>query len=151
MNIRTGLVGEATDDKTLHFVIAPTSRILESTIDMATAAVLTPHDVPTNLNYYKPIGGEKPFQYVYDPPEGQDKHNLGEDPHPVVIRDARGKEKEYNLSLDTSGFQFVNSPSVEKDFTDDKRIEEVYYPEVIELLKREAGAKRVFIFDHTIR
>lgn len=118
---------------------------------MATAAVLTPHDVPTTLNYYKPIGEEAPFQYVQDPPEGVEKTNIGADPHPAVVHDARGKEKEYNLSLDTSGFQFVNWPSVEKDFTDEKRIEEVYYKEVEEILKKVAGAKRVFIFDHTIR
>lgn len=118
---------------------------------MATADVLSPHDVPTTLNYYKPIGGEAPFQYVYDPPAGAEKHNLGEDPHPAVVRDARGKVEEYGLSLDTSGFQFVEYPSVEKDFTDDAKIEDVYYKEVTELLKEKVGAKRVFIFDHTIR
>ena len=119
---------------------------------MAIGAVLQqPHDVPTTMNYYTPIGEEAPYQYVYDPPEGTKKDNIGLDPHPVVVRDARNKEKEYNLSLDTSGFQFVKYPSVEKDFTDEKRIEEVYYKEVEELLKKEVGAKRVFIFDHTIR
>ena len=135
----------------LSVITTTTHTDLVFDLEMATAAVLTPHDVPTSLNYYKPIGAEAPFTYVYDPPEGQEKHNLGEDPHPVVVRDARDKQKEYDLSLDTSGFQFVHSPSVEKDFTDDKRIEDVYYKEVEELLKREAGAKRVFIFDHTIR
>ena len=42
-------------------------------------------------------------------------------------------------------------PSVEKEFDDDERIQNVYYPEVEKLLKEVAGAKRVFIFDHTIR
>ena len=41
--------------------------------------------------------------------------------------------------------------SAEKDFTDEERIQSVYYKEVEELLKKEVGAKRVFIFDHTIR
>ncbi|KAJ3544673.1 hypothetical protein NM688_g5712 [Phlebia brevispora] len=118
---------------------------------MATAAVLTPHDVPTNLNYYKAIGSEAPFQYVYDPPEGVEKNNIGSDPHPVTIRDARGKEEKYDLSLDTSGFQFVNWPTQVKDFTDEETITNVYYKEVEDILKKEAGAKRVFIFDHTIR
>ena len=118
---------------------------------MAIATVATPHDVPTTLNYYKPIGTEAPFQYVYDPPEGSEKHNLGADPHPTTVLDARGKVEQYGLSLDTSGFQWVEYPSVEKDFTDDAKIEDVYYKEVEELLKKVAGAKRVFIFDHTIR
>ena len=120
---------------------------------MATAAVQAPTDVPTTLNYYAAIEGtnESPYQYVRDPPEGKPKHNIGIDPHPVVIHDARDKEKEYDLSLDTSGFQFVKHVSSEKDFEDEERIKDVYYKEVEELLKKEAGAKRVFIFDHTIR
>ena len=110
---------------------------------MATAAVLAPRDVPTTLNYYTPVpdSDEAPFQYVYDPPAGQPRDNIGEEKHEVVIHDARGKEQEYGLSLDTSGFQFVKHVSAEKDFTDEKRIEEVYYKEVEELLKKEVGAK----------
>lgn len=120
---------------------------------MATAAVLPPHDVPTTLNYYIPADGnaEAPYQYVYDPPAGKPKDNIGLEKHEVVVRDARDKQEEYGLSLDTSGFQFVNHVSQEKEFKDDKVIETVYYKEVEELLKKEAGAKRVFIFDHTIR
>lgn len=117
----------------------------------AVATLPAPHDVPTELNYYKAVGTEAPFQYVYDPPEGTEKHNIGAEPHPVTIRDARGNAEKYGLSLDTSGFQFVEYPSVVKDFTDEEKITDVYYKEVEELLKKEVGAKRVFIFDHTIR
>ncbi|TBU23189.1 hypothetical protein BD311DRAFT_868949 [Dichomitus squalens] len=116
---------------------------------MATAAVLAPHDVPTSLNYYTPIGTEEPYQYVQAPPEGKAPHNLGSEPHEVTVRDARGREDEF--SLDKNGFQFVKYPSVEKEFDDEERIKAVYYPEVEKLLKEVAGAKRVFIFDHTIR
>lgn len=116
---------------------------------MATAAVLAPHDVPTSLNYYTPIGTEEPYQYVLSPPEGKEPHNLGVEPHDITVHDARGRENEF--SLDKSGFQFVKYPSVEKEFDDDERIKAVYYPEVEALLKEVAGAKRVFIFDHTIR
>jgi len=107
------------------------------------------HDVATTLNYYKPIGSEPPFNYVYPLPEGQLRSNVGSDVRPVVVHDARGKEEEF--SIDTSGFQFVKYPSVEKDFTDDEEIKTKYYPEVEELLKKVTGAKRVFIFDHTVR
>ena len=114
---------------------------------------LAPHDVPTILNYYTPDknSDEAPYQYVYDPPAGKPNTNIGAEPHDVIIRDARGREEEYGLSLDTSGFQFVKHVSAEKDFLDEERIKTVYYKEVEELLKKEAGAKRVFIFDHTIR
>ena len=116
---------------------------------MATAAVLAPHDVPTTLNYYTPIGTEEPYQYVLEPPEGKAPNNIGVEPHSVTINDARGREEEF--SLDKSGFQFVHWPSVEKEFDDDARIQAQYYPEVEEILKKVAGAKKVFIFDHTIR
>ena len=37
------------------------------------------------------------------------------------------------------------------DFYDAKAIEEIYYPEVVELLRRVTGATEVHIFDHTLR
>lgn len=124
-----------------------------SVITMATAAVLAPHDVPTSLNYYAadPSSDETPYNFVHEPPAGKLRSNVGIDKHDVVVRDARGKQEEYGLSLDTSGFQYVSHVSEEKEFNDEERIKNVYYKEVEELLKKEAGAKRVFIFDHTIR
>ena len=119
---------------------------------MAVETLSSPHDVQTTLNYYKPLGdpSEEAYRYIYlTPPVGRLEHNLGEDPHPVVVHDARGREAEF--SLDKNGFQFVNYPSAEKEFDNDERIKEVYYPEVEKILKEVAGAKRVFIFDHTLR
>lgn len=116
---------------------------------MATASVLAPQDVPTTLNYYAPVGDEAPYQYVQEPPAGRPSTNIGSDPQPVLVHDARGREAEF--SLDQNGFQYVKWPSVESEFNDDERIKEKYYPEVEEILKTVAGAKRVFIFDHTIR
>ncbi|KAI0373732.1 hypothetical protein BV20DRAFT_962307 [Pilatotrama ljubarskyi] len=118
---------------------------------MATADVCTPHDVRTTLNYYAPIGEEPPYQYVEEPPEGKLLTNVGTAPYPALVHDARGREDEF--SLDTNGFQYVEWPSVERDsaFEDEERIKEKYYPEVEKILKKVAGAKRVFIFNHTIR
>jgi len=116
---------------------------------MASVAVQSAHDVPTTLNYYAPIGDEAPYSYVQEPPEGKPSTNIGTDPHPVVVHDARGRESEF--TIDTTGFQYVKNVSSEKDFDDEERIQSVYYKEVEELLKKEVGAKRVFIFDHTIR
>ncbi|KLO08365.1 methyltransferase [Schizopora paradoxa] len=119
---------------------------------MVAAAVLpAPHDVPTTLNYYTPIGddSEPPFTYAIDPPPGVPTSNYGQDPHPTIIHDVRGKED--TVSLDKTGFQFVKHVSEEKDFLDEDRIKSVYYKEVEALLKKETGAKRVFIFGHAIR
>ncbi|KAI0771214.1 hypothetical protein BD413DRAFT_65290 [Trametes elegans] len=117
---------------------------------MAIASVLTPHDVPTTLNYFAPIGDEAPYRYIYKtPPEGKPEHNLGDDPRQVVVHDARGHESEF--SLDVQGFQFVRHVSTEKEFVDEDSIQGGYYKEVEALLKEVTGAKRIFIFDHTIR
>ncbi|EPS97536.1 hypothetical protein FOMPIDRAFT_1128214 [Fomitopsis schrenkii] len=118
---------------------------------MATVATLSPHDVPTTMNYYAPLENntEAPYNFVNEPPVGTLRSNVGVDPHPVVVHDARGRESEFHI--DINGFQYVKYPSVEKEFDNDARIEDVYYKEVEELLKKEVGAKRVFIFDHTIR
>ncbi len=116
---------------------------------MATAAVLSPRDVHTTFNYYQPVGTAAPYIYVYDPPKDTPKDNIGKDPHPAVVHDVRGREHDFNI--DNAGFQFIKHVSQEKEFLDDEKVEKAYYKEVEELLKKEVGAKRVFIFDHTIR
>ena len=38
-----------------------------------------------------------------------------------------------------------------QNFFDDDEIKRVYYPEMEALIKAESGAKRVVVFDHTLR
>ncbi|KAG2129140.1 hypothetical protein DEU56DRAFT_817992 [Suillus clintonianus] len=114
-----------------------------------TVEVLAPHDVQTTLNFYKPINDELPYNYIGEPPVGVPRSNVGADVQQVVIHDIRGKED--TIGLDKTGFQFVTHKSVEKDFVDEEAIQTKYYAEVEDILKKHTGAKRVFIFDHTIR
>jgi hypothetical protein len=68
------------------------------------------------------------------------------------IHDFRGHESEF--SLDKQAFAGLsNVPATEKEFTDEKRIEEIYYPEVEELVKKHLGpeVEEVVIFDNTVR
>ncbi|KAI0632423.1 hypothetical protein C8Q77DRAFT_1125635 [Trametes polyzona] len=120
--------------------------------NMATAAVLAPHDVSTTLNYFTstegPAANESPY-FLVQSIEGKPRTNVRNESYPAVVHDARGKEAEF--TLDKNGFQFIKWPSVEHTFDDETRIKEAYYPEVEELLKQVTGAKRVFIFDHTLR
>ncbi|KAI0041994.1 hypothetical protein FA95DRAFT_1598697 [Auriscalpium vulgare] len=117
---------------------------------MATAAVLSPHDVHTQLNYFaSTTTGEPPYNFTYSPPEGTPQSNIVPEPYPATIHDVRGKED--TVSLDTTGFAFIKHVSEEKEFIDEEAIKSKYYKEVEEILKKEAGAKKVFIFDHTIR
>ncbi len=67
----------------------------------------------------------------------------------VDVQNARVSAKD--ASLDREGFELRNQESAVADFEDDREVERVYYPEIIELVKQATGASRVEIFDHTVR
>lgn len=115
-----------------------------------TVDILQPRDVQTTFNYYAPTGSDSPYIYARDPPEGTPKTNITSQAVAAVVHDARGAP-EGTFGLDVSGFAWAAVPSKETAFVDEERIRTVYYPEVEAILKTYAGAKRVFIFDHTIR
>jgi len=114
--------------------------------------ITTPKVVPTTLNFLSPSLKEKPYFYSEPIPE-KPATNIVTEEKPVNITDLRSLSPEElaTFHTDTSGFQIHKHVSAEKDFTDEERIKSVYYPETAELLKAVTGAKRVFIFDHTIR
>ena len=51
----------------------------------------------------------------------------------VKVNDITGDEDKY--TLDSHGFQIYKHESKEKDFQDDEKIQNVYYPEIEQLLK----------------
>jgi len=110
---------------------------------------LAPQDVPTTLNYYIATDELPAYNYVDEPPEGVPRTNIGADAQSVIIHDIRGRED--TVGLDKTGFQFIHYVSQEKEFVDEEAIKATYYKEVQDILKKYAGAKRVAIFDHTIR
>ncbi|MGF6441196.1 hypothetical protein QF002_002005 [Paraburkholderia youngii] len=69
----------------------------------------------------------------------------------VRIANARVSPPPGGLSLDRNGFELHRHTSARVDFADPAAIERIYYPESEALLKRWTGAKRVVIFDHTLR
>lgn len=68
---------------------------------------------------------------------------------PVAIFDARSLREP--PTLDREGFALVQHPTRVTDFYDTVAVEQVYYPEIVALLKRATGATEVHIFDHTLR
>ncbi len=62
-----------------------------------------------------------------------------------------GRPMAADLSLEREGFVFVGHDTRVSDFYDEDELRSVYYPEIDALVKREAGASRVVIFDHTLR
>ncbi|HEY3909845.1 MAG TPA: CmcJ/NvfI family oxidoreductase [Stellaceae bacterium] len=69
--------------------------------------------------------------------------------HRVTIRNGRPHAAEF--ALEKNGFRFVDHETRVADFYDEDEIRRVYYPEMEALVKRESGARRVVVFDHTLR
>ncbi len=55
------------------------------------------------------------------------------------------------FKLEVNGFVFVEHKTVVQSFFDEQELKSVYYREVEDLIKRESGATRVVLFDHTLR
>jgi hypothetical protein len=68
---------------------------------------------------------------------------------PVEIADARSSAEP--PTLDGEGFALVKHPTGVVDFYDSAAVEQVYYVEIAELLRRVTGAAEVHVFDHTVR
>ena len=108
----------------------------------------TSTSVRSGFNYTRD-SGKMPEVYFYDPPAGTQIHDPGDDPHEMEIHD--GWSKAPSFSVDREGFAFREFHSKFGQWGDDKAIHEQFYPEVIEFVRKSVGAKRVVIFDHTIR
>jgi len=68
---------------------------------------------------------------------------------PMSVRN--GRLLTGQLALEKHGFVFVEHQTRVANFFDPEELTSVYYPEVEQLIKRESGASRVVIFDHTLR
>ena len=62
-----------------------------------------------------------------------------------------GRAVAHGLSLEREGFILVDHNTQVKNFYDEAEVRSVYYKETEELVKRITGAKRVLVFDHTLR
>lgn len=67
----------------------------------------------------------------------------------VRIHDARPMVKD--LSLDRQGWALTRHDTKVVNFYDDAEVRRVYYIEMDALVKRETGATKVVVFDHTLR
>ena len=90
--------------------------------------------------------GEPPVNYVTE--KGLER-GVEYREHALAIRD--GRPVRDSLSLDCEGFELWHHNSTMTDFFDAEEIERVHNRELVELIKQATGAKRVFVFDHTVR
>ena len=100
--------------------------------------------------HYLEEGSEKPASYGgirQTVADQQRKGNYLE--HKMTIYNARAIAD--RLSLEREGFIFVNHETRMNNFYDEAEVRELYYRETEELVKKTSGAKRVVVFDHTLR
>src|SRR6202020_923031 len=107
-----------------------------------------PDTIEATLNYIVD-DGNKVFTIVAIPGGSDTRSGGTPDPRRVKIHNGRPHVKEFDL--EKNGFRFVEHDTKVKDFYDEDEIKRVYYPEMVELIKAESGAKRVVVFDHTLR
>ena len=109
---------------------------------------LAPDTIEATLNYIVD-DGTKVFTIVAGPGGSDTRSGGTADPRRIVIHNGRPHAKDF--VLDRNGFRFVGHDTKVADFYDESEIKRVYYPEMEALIKAESGAKRVVVFDHTLR
>lgn len=94
--------------------------------------------------------GETPVTQVNPSGGGRDDSKTGAyEIKEITVHD--GRPIATSLDLETEGFEFLKHHTSVTDFTDERQIEEIYYPELEKLLLEATEAEKVLIFDHTIR
>ena len=105
-------------------------------------------DVRATLNYS--VDNGRPIDYYfYDPEPGIELNPPGTDAREMTIRDGWHRVDSFNV--DAEGFELHPFTSAFEGFADDAAIKSQFYPDVVNFVKQSTGAKRVEVFDHTIR
>src|SRR5260370_18199192 len=108
-----------------------------------------PETIEATHNYFVNTGAT-PVTLV-GPPGATDSRTGGgqSDPRQVLLHNGRPCVDRFALERD--GFRLVRHDTKVADFYDEDEIRQVYYPEMEALVKAESGARRVVVFDHTLR
>ena len=107
---------------------------------------LTYVDAP--VNYLADLS-VKPVTYNPPPGTGVPRRDGNYQFFKVRVHNARPYVDD--LSLDKQAFILTDHDTQVHDFFDEAELKRVYYPEVEALIKRETGASKVVVFDHTVR
>jgi hypothetical protein len=107
-----------------------------------------PATIEATLNYLHDTG-VMPSVFTGGPGSTVVRAASPSDPHRVVMHNGRLHSE--GFELDREGFRFVRHDTKIVDFDDEDELRRVYYPEMEALVKAETGAKRVVVFDHTLR
>jgi len=104
--------------------------------------------VDADVNYLADLS-IKPVTYNPPPGNGMPRRDGNYKFFKVRVHNARPYAKD--LSLDKQAFILTHHDTKVRDFYDETELKSVYHPEVEALVKRETGASKVVVFDHTVR
>ena len=107
-----------------------------------------PQDIQARLVYAVDTG-EKLINQTMEPGNMDRKVTGTYQDHAMPLRDGRPLRDRFDL--DVHGFRFVDHPTAVPDFYVPENVSGIYYPEAEKLLLETTGARRVHIFDHTLR
>ena len=116
---------------------------------MAETAVTTEIDFVEADMKYIIDDGIPPVRYVDWPEEEHKAHRPAYETRRMRIENGRTCGEDFTLP--THGFRFLAQTPAIDNFFDEEEILRVYYPETEALIKEQSGAKRVYVFDHTLR
>jgi hypothetical protein len=106
------------------------------------------NSVLAELNYSADNG--RPIDYYFYEPDPELKLNPpGTDVRKVEIED--GWPRADKFSADREGFEIKPFNGGFEDFDSDDAVKAAFYPQIVDFVKRHTGAKRVEVFDHTVR
>ena len=104
--------------------------------------------VEADMNYIID-DGIPPVRYVDWPEEEHKAHRPAYESRLMPIQNGRVCGEEF--ALPTHGFKLLDKKSAVADFYNEQDVLQTYYPETERLIKEQSGAKRVYVFDHTLR
>ncbi len=88
---------------------------------------------------------------TYNPPPGTGLPRRVGNYRNFTVRIHNARPRLGELSLDRQAFILTPHETAVRDFHDEREVRGAYYAEVEALVKRETGAAKVVVFDHTVR
>ena len=122
----------------------PDARVPESPADRHVGLTY----VDARVNYLADLS-VKPV--TYNPPLGTGLPRREGNYRFFDVRVHNARPYANDLSLDKQAFILTNHDTQVRDFYDETEVRSAYYAEVEALIKRETGASKVVMFDHTVR
>lgn len=109
-----------------------------------------PREVRAKFNYTKEVDRLTEI-YFYESEAAKDTHEPGDDPHEMAVTDGWERNRATPFTTDKHGFSIHPFKTQYDKWENESNVREEFYPEIVEFVKKTTGARRVLVFDHTIR